>query len=83
MNIFDDYYVQLYPEMVGAYVFLTFVLRLRKKSQPGKLILPGIELGPARREATMLPLDHSSDRQKNVLRKGTYSRNWPSQLTST
>ena len=31
----------------------------RKKPQPGKLTRPGIEPGPARWEATMLPLDQS------------------------
>ena len=47
--------------MVGTYVFLTFVLRLMKtpeKTQKGKPTRPAIEPGPARREATMLALDH-------------------------
>ena len=50
--------------MVGAYVFLAFVLRFRKtpeKSQPGKLTRPGIEPGPPRCGVMMSPLDYSGD----------------------
>ena len=60
--IFDDSDGQ---RMGGAYVFPTFVLQLRKtpeKPQQGKLTRPGIEPGPARRETTMLFLDHSGGR---------------------
>ena len=69
MNDFDDD-GQWYPGMIVAYVFLIFVLRLRKnpeKTQPGKLTLPGIEPGPAKWEATMLPLDYSAGRQIQII----------------
>ena len=34
--MFDDYGGQLYPGIDGAYVFLTFVIRLKKN--PGKTL---------------------------------------------
>ena len=36
-----------------------------EKHQPGKLTRPGIEPGPARLEATTLPLDHSGERARH------------------
>ena len=39
--------------------------KLGKKPQPGKVTRPGTEPGPARWEATMLPLDHGG--RQNVL----------------
>ena len=59
---FEDYDVQWYPGMDGAWVFLTLSYsstKTPKKPQPGKLTRPGIEPGPATWEATMLPLDRS------------------------
>ena len=37
----------------------------RKRSQSGKRIRPGIEPGPAKREARMLPLDQSGGLKEN------------------
>ena len=48
--------------MDEAYVIPIFVLKLRKtpeKLEPGIFSRPGIEPGPPRREATMLPLECS------------------------
>ena len=63
--IYDGYGGHWYPRIDGAYVFLTFVLQLRKprkKPQSEKLTRQGIEPGPAESEATMSPLDHSGSR---------------------
>ena len=52
--------------MDGAYVFLTFLLQLTKKPQPGKVSRPGIEPGPLGEKLAGLPLDHSgSHRSRN------------------
>ena len=40
-------------------ICLTVEEKPQKKPQPGKLTELGIEPGPARSEATVLPLDHS------------------------
>ena len=52
--IYDDYDGQWFPD-----IRLAVEEKPQKKSQPGKLTEPGIELGPARWEVTMLYLDHS------------------------
>ena len=42
-------------------ISLTVEEKLRNKSQPGKLIRPGIECGSTRREATILHIFYSGD----------------------
>ena len=46
-------------------ICLTLEEKFRKNPQQGKLTRPGIEPGPARWEATILPLDHSGDQRLN------------------
>ena len=47
-------------------ICLTVEEKPRKKPQPGKLSPLGIEPGPARWEATMLPLDHNGGHKQGV-----------------
>ena len=50
--------------MISGYAWVLIILAVEDKTQkepePGKLIRPGIEPGPARLEAAMLPLAHSA-----------------------
>ena len=57
MMMANDIRGWLWPKF--SWLCLTAEEKTRKKPQPGKLARPGIEPGPARWEATTLPLDHS------------------------
>ena len=60
-------------------ISLTVKEKPQKKPQPGKLTRPGIELGSARREATMLPLDHIGGHHGRDLVYFTFRKHMPSQ----
>ena len=69
--IFDDYDGHRYPGMDETEVFPTFVLQLRNptdKTSAKETDPPGDRTRRVRREATMLPLNHSGgkkDKQVN------------------
>ena len=50
-----------------SFPYIRLTVEKPRKKQPEKLIRPRIEFGPARREVTMLPLDHSDSPEKKIL----------------
>ena len=57
-----------FPSTFRPRLCLTVKEQPRKKTQAGKLTRPGIESGPPKWEATMLPLEHNGGQQQHLRR---------------